>query len=159
MGAVYFVTYNMLIMMMLFTHFRASWTDPGYIPWMTEAPPGYKEKLTKFCKKCDRNWKPVRAHHCSECGKCIFKMDHHCPWVNNCVGAKNLKFFLLFCFYTGMGSLYTVYLMMMSFYFFMTDTSKKIKNDPMYVYAMIASIVNLILAMLFAFFTFQLISD
>ncbi|RWS25069.1 palmitoyltransferase ZDHHC2-like isoform X2 [Leptotrombidium deliense] len=33
----------------------------------------------RLCEKCNLI-KPDRAHHCSVCGQCVLKMDHHCPW-------------------------------------------------------------------------------
>ncbi|XP_029918292.1 palmitoyltransferase ZDHHC2 isoform X1 [Myripristis murdjan] len=53
----------------------------------------------RFCDRCQL-LKPDRCHHCSVCDKCILKMDHHCPWVNNCVGFSNYKFFMLFLAYS-----------------------------------------------------------
>jgi hypothetical protein len=29
----------------------------------------------------------------------VFHIDHHSPWVNNCIGLENLRFYLLFIFY------------------------------------------------------------
>ena len=44
--------------------------------------------------------KPDRCHHCKLCDKCILRMDHHCPWLNRCIGYSNQKYFILFLIYT-----------------------------------------------------------
>lgn len=31
---------------------------------------------TSYCFKCNMV-KPPRAHHCKECNKCVYRMDHH----------------------------------------------------------------------------------
>ncbi|GAB5588653.1 hypothetical protein Unana1_03553 [Umbelopsis nana] len=70
---------------------------------VTPRPPIDFESIlpqTKWCKKCNC-WKPDRTHHCSICDECVLKMDHHCPWVNGCVGYNNYRFFIQFLCYTS----------------------------------------------------------
>lgn len=50
----------------------------------------------KWCRKC---WapKPERAHHCSTCGRCVLKLDHHCPWLAaKCIGHRTYPAFVHF---------------------------------------------------------------
>lgn len=57
----------------------------------------------KKCLQC-HNFKPLRAHHCSICNVCVLRMDHHCPWIHNCVGHYNQRYFLLMIFYVMFGT-------------------------------------------------------
>ncbi|UJR21184.1 hypothetical protein I4U23_024282 [Adineta vaga] len=52
-----------------------------------------------FCTWCLTR-RPLRSKHCRLCRRCVSKFDHHCPWIDNCVGDKNLRYFTGFVFFT-----------------------------------------------------------
>jgi len=53
--------------------------------------------VPRFCKTCN-SYKPPRAHHCKHCKRCTLTMDHHGPWIANCVGHGNAPHFLRFLY-------------------------------------------------------------
>lgn len=119
---------HFLLVMAVFSHLRAMLSDPGFVPLSTskidfssdleKGDPNQKKKSKKeapainewtVCTKCEV-YRPPRSHHCRTCRRCVRRMDHHCPWINNCVGELNFKYFFLFLVYTGLLCVYGIIL-------------------------------------------------
>ena len=89
------------VLMCLYTFYLACKTDPGTItqetyPCFMHSPyDGTLFVKGKACTTCHVP-KPARSKHCSLCGKCVAISDHHCIWINQCVGELNYRYFLLF---------------------------------------------------------------
>ena len=80
----------------------------------------------KYCNKCS-SFKINGAHHCSICKRCVRKMDHHCPWINNCVGENNLRYFILFIFWVFISSGFSLTIYSYEIYVFFVYTVPKDK--------------------------------
>ena len=114
-GLVILGLWHVPVVLILYNHYMAHVTDPGAVPpgWKpSDVPPvllpaaqdavvpvwddvDFGDGKPTLCGVC-RELKPPRAHHCSDCQRCVLKMDHHCPWVDNCVGFRNQRYFLQF---------------------------------------------------------------
>jgi hypothetical protein len=53
------------------------------------------EPLTNICPYCSV-YKSALSRHCYTCNKCIEDFDHHCIWIDNCIGKRNYNLFLIF---------------------------------------------------------------
>ncbi|KAI8931750.1 hypothetical protein NX059_011391 [Plenodomus lindquistii] len=88
--------------------------------------PGVECRTCKFVK-------PARSKHCSICKTCVSRMDHHCIWVNNCLGRGNYKWFLALLLSTTLLIAYGAYLA----YFTLSPlvAARFAKHDRWYTYS------------------------
>lgn len=96
-----------LFIVQMFQSLYTSFTDPGaFLPNYREdkannpdtnlmlATVKKQDYFLKICKTC-KIAKDLRVFHCKECGLCILRHDHHCPWLSTCIGINNNRKFIM----------------------------------------------------------------
>ncbi|KAH8805592.1 hypothetical protein F5884DRAFT_799941 [Xylogone sp. PMI_703] len=98
-------------------YFSTMFYEPGYVPklaGLTQQKSVIHELLSlwrfdeqNFCVLCMVR-RPLRSKHCKRCNRCVAKHDHHCPWVNNCIGVNNHRHFFLYLICLTIGIFFLV---------------------------------------------------
>lgn len=116
-GTLNVMIFTLIASLCLFSFLVCVLKEPGYVPspYVPDvegaAVPPHQEPLNnssqlRRCNKCV-TYKPPRAHHCRVCRRCVLRMDHHCLWINNCVGYWNYKAFFILVLYATIASIYS----------------------------------------------------
>lgn len=140
-GIINALAFSFFALMGSISFFVAVLTDPGGVPSSfapdSEDPQQNKDTQKRYCDKCCI-YKPPRTHHCRVCKRCVLKMDHHCVWINNCVGYVNYKPFIIFVFHAAIGSIYS--LVIFTSFIFLRDEDVGIKSPKLF-YVICGSII------------------
>ncbi|XP_059684820.1 palmitoyltransferase ZDHHC12 [Gavia stellata] len=97
----------LLVLCSVLLYFKVSLMDPGFVKSEEEVKAGKSEEQSLVIPQVPSNIKmrrcgyclvkqPMRAKHCQLCQHCVRRYDHHCPWIENCVGEKNHPLFIVY---------------------------------------------------------------
>lgn len=99
----------------LYNFISSMFHGPGYLPLCWRPVGSEDSELMQWCGVC-QGYKAPRSHHCRKCGRCVLKMDHHCPWINNCVGWGNHAHFTSFLSFAVLGCAQSSFILSFSLY-------------------------------------------
>lgn len=99
------------------------------------------------CHLCNINTSDKKTKHCGICNKCVFQFDHHCMWLNNCVGRRNYSAFIVCVVSALLLTLFTTSLCITDIVYFFTNPHQLSKIAQSFINC--SSIMEGILAVIY----------
>ncbi len=91
------VSHALILVFSSYVFYTISCHHPGR-PKFPDSPSAEDEANSLWCSRCQHKI-PLnsKTRHCSVCKQCVSGFDHHCVYLNQCVGRDNYRLFILMC--------------------------------------------------------------
>ncbi|TKC53578.1 hypothetical protein EI555_015529 [Monodon monoceros] len=129
-GSMNFIMLINWTVMILYNYFNAMFVGPGFVPLGKILRIACTSNIVKSAKHTRHHGHiiaesvtgTVFAIHWGLINLitglllCVMKMDHHCPWINNCCGYQNHASFTLFLLLAPLGCIHAAFIFVMTMY-------------------------------------------
>ena len=111
---IYVISFIIIIGLFFMLHF----SDPGRVKtkrYMSFIDIINKEEdINNYCPQCKVKITSIHTKHCIICDDCFEEFDHHCFWVDNCIGKNNFGLFFIFLCLINLNTIFNIFLSFLS---------------------------------------------
>ena len=113
-SSIYIISFILIIGLFFILHF----SDPGrvktkrYLSFIDIIE--RQEDINHFCPQCKVKITSIHTKHCIICDDCFEEFDHHCFWVDNCIGKNNFGLFFIFLCLINLNTIFNIFLSFLS---------------------------------------------
>ena len=156
---IFYFIFAIILFLLMLSFILIKKSDPGYIKSDDRKWLEYVELeiyINDYCPYCKIK-KTIRVKHCYICNKCVEGFEHHCIWIDNCIGDNNSKLFSFFLLVILFNLIFSFYI---SFKCYFEGNSQLIQyydNIPIWLQSMDLSIYISVFIMIICLLSFILL--
>lgn len=100
------IVFTIVFASALYSFLRAKFMDPGYVPLASGGVPEQQRVIDELLDEglydahhfCISTFirKPLRSRYDKGSGRVVARFDHYCPWIDNVVGLRNHRLFVIY---------------------------------------------------------------